>query len=202
MGWPRASCLRGGGSAGERRPGPGKVTSRTIRFLALPEPRSGPGRGAQRRPPSTPLSAGPRPTPPPAAVPPPPFKARSGPSTRSEGGCRGRVLSPAPRRPAHLPCLEWGSPRCGGAHSARRRERAARGGGRRFPFPAFPPPTPPQVSERRVPARAGGAGGGGGVGSGLCPDTCLPGRPGPAGVWREGGSLPPAPHNPHVSKGG
>lgn len=41
------------------------------------------------------------------------------------------------------------------------------------------------------------------MGSGLCPDTCLPRRPGLCWVFGERASpLPPAPHNPHVSKGG
>lgn len=75
-------------------------------------------------------------------------------------------------------------------------------GGAAFHFQLSLLPTPPQVSERRVPARArGGWVWGGGVGSGLCPDTCLPRRPGPAGVWREGGSPAPRPVQPPRIKG-
>lgn len=60
---------------------------------------------------------------------------------------------------------------------------------------SLPSSHPIQVRERRVLARAGGGGWewGGSVGSGLCPDTCLPRRPGPASVWREGGSPAPPP---------
>lgn len=77
-----------------------------------------------------------------------------------------------------------------------------RGGGRSFHSQlSLPSSHPTQVRERRVLARAGGVRRGGSVGSGLCPDTCLPRRPGPASVWREGGSPAPRPAQPPCIKG-
>lgn len=77
-----------------------------------------------------------------------------------------------------------------------------RGGGRSFHSQlSLPSSHPTQVRERRVLARAGGQEWGGSVGSGLCPDTCLPRRPGPASVWREGGSPAPRPAQPPCIKG-
>lgn len=61
------------------------------------------------------------------------------------------------------------------------------------------PPHPKSASDVSRPERGGEWGGG--VGSGLCPDTCLPRRPGPAGVWREGGSPAPRPAQPPRIKG-
>lgn len=131
------------------------------------------------------------------------------PEPKSECGRLGRTyLSSVPhRRWRTCPYPEWGSLLrcCVSKPGARGWQRVAiqRGGGAAFTSSFLSPPTPPEVRERRVPGQSeGGAGSGGGVGSGLCPDTCLPRRPGPAGAWREGNPGPPAPHNPHVSKGG
>ena len=101
---------------------------------------------------------------------------------------KGRILSPQKRELMRDTEL----------HS---RRKGVGGAAFNFQF-SLSPPTPPEVRERRVPARArGGREWGGGVGSGLCPDTCLPRRPGPAGVWREGGSPAPRPAQPPRIKG-
>lgn len=206
--------MGGGGSTGGAAAW-GKVTGWTIWFLALPQPRSLAGSGAQRQPPSDterPLS------PPPlnpslfvrAPVPPPPFQSQLLPSEpKSECGRLGRI-PPIVRPPpalAHLPLPGVGGRYCvvvGPSLSEAGRGLPFKGvGGATFNFQfSLSPPTPPEVRERRVPARArGGREWGGGVGSGLCPDTCLPRRPGPAGVWREGGSPAPRPAQPPRIKG-
>lgn len=75
-------------------------------------------------------------------------------------------------------------------------------GGAAFHFQfSLLPPHPKSASDVSRPERGGAGSGGGGVGSGLCPDTCLPRRPGLAGVWREGGSLAPRPVQPPRIKG-
>lgn len=145
-----------------------------------------------------------------APVPPPPFQSQlRPPEPKSEGGRLGRIL------PITRPPTGAGAPaptRSGGRYcvvveptlSAAGRGLPFKGvGGAAFNFQlSLSPPTPPQVRERRVPARArGGREWGGGVGSGLCPDTCLPRRPGPASVWREGGSPAPRPAQPPRIKG-
>lgn len=130
------------------------------------------------------------------------------PRTRERGWVPGKCFTyhPLPhRRRRTCPYPEWGSLRCCRTYSERRWQRAAiqRGGGRCFPFPAFSPPHPTPSQRATCPGQSeGGLGvGGGGVGSGLCPDTCLPRRPGPAGVWREGGSPAPRPVQPPRIKG-
>lgn len=147
-----------------------------------------------------PLPAAPRPSP--AATLPEPALP---PGPGSRGGRLGRATCPRPPTgAAHLPLPRVGVASVSQSPHERRWHGAAiqRGGGRCSALPVFSPPTPPQVGERRVPARArGGREWGGGVGSGLCPDTCLPRRPGLAAVWREGGSLAPRPVQPPRIKG-
>ena len=78
-------------------------------------------------------------------------------------------------------------------------------GGAAFNFQlSLSPPTPHQVRERRVPARAkGGPGCGGAAWAAGCARTrACPGAPALLVFGGRAGPLPPAPHNPHVSKGG
>lgn len=105
-----------------------------------------------------------------AAVPPPPFQSQlRPPEPKSEGGRLGRIL------PTTRPPTGAGAPaptRSGGRYcvvveptlSAAGRGLPFKGvGGAAFNFQlSFSPPTPPQVRERRVPARARGGPGVGG----------------------------------------
>lgn len=183
--------MRGGGSPESGGPARGKLPAGRFGFL-----RSGPGRGAQRPPPWTPLSAGPRSPAPAPAVPPPPFRARSGPSTRGEGGCQAGVLSPAPRRPAHLPCLEWGSPR--------RAPRGAgcQGRGAPLPMPSLlsSHPTPSQRATCHGQSR-GGAGGGGRRGQRVVPGHVPAQAPRPSRCLERGRVPAPRPAQPPRIKG-
>lgn len=153
------------------------------------------------------------------SVPVPSFRRRSRRHPSQAGSCpqnpRARAGDreefcphPSPRwRARTCPSTEWGSLLCSrGSYWERRWQRAAiqRGGGRCFPFPAFALSSHPTPSKRATcpgQSEGGGREWGGGVGSGLCPDTCLPRRPGPAGVWREGGSPAPRPAQPPRIKG-
>ena len=203
--------MGGGGSTGGAAAW-GKVTGWTIWFLALPQPRSLAGSGAQRQPPSDterPLS------PPPlsptlfvrAPVPPPPFQSQLLPLERVWATRKNSTYRPSPTGAGAPAPTRSGGRYCvvvGPSLNAAGRGLPFKGvGGAAFNFQfSLSPPTPPEVRERRVPARArGGREWGGGVGSGLCPDTCLPRRPGPAGVWREGGSPAPRPAQPPRIKG-
>lgn len=214
MGWTRASCKGGGGSAGGAAAG-GKVTGWTIRFLALPEPRSLFRSGVQRQPPSDierPLS--------PSPLNPTPFlglqsrrqlfKASScPPEPESEGGYLGSIL-PTTRSPtgAGAPAPTQSGGRYGVVEptvSAAGRELPFKGvGGAAFHFQLSLLPTPPQVSERRVPARARGGWvcGGAAWAAGCARTRACPGAPALLVFGERAGPLPPAPYNPHVSKGG
>lgn len=188
----------------------GKLPARLFGFLRFQSRALGPGVGLSDNPRATGNDPSPRrPSShslPPPAVPPPPFKAGSLPlDPGARVGDGDGFGGSHPAGPAHLPYLEWGSLLCRRAHSERRRGEGCQGRGALLPIfqLSLLPPHPKSASDVSRPEQGGPEWrGGGGVGSGLCPDTCLPRRPGPAGVWREGGSLPPAPHNPHVSKGG
>lgn len=193
--------MRGGGSAGERRPGPGKVTSRTIRFLALPEPRSGPGRGAQRQPPSTPLSAGPPSHSPRPCSPAATFQSPLGPLDPGRGRVprRGSVArTPPPGAPA-LPgvgvATVWRSP-----------QRAPPGAGFQgrgapLPIPSLPSSHPTPSQRATCPGQSRGGRRGGRRGQRVVPGHVPAQAPRPSRCLERGRVPAPRPAQPPRIKG-